>query len=72
MSALRVLFSRTGLIIGIYLLIGVFLGPPGHHAGHLPSAHFRNGGDIGAWLTFGIQVLLWPIGVVFHHPSIRL
>ncbi len=69
MGFLRTLFSKTGLAIMIYLVIGMFAGPPGG-AGFPPTT--LTGPAIVDWLRWGIWVILWPIGLIFHHPAFTL
>jgi hypothetical protein len=60
---LKTLFSTTGLLILIYLLIGVFYNtaPP-----HLPvtAASFTS---LHSWIQYFISVLTWPLS--FWHPT---
>ncbi|MEP7024203.1 MAG: hypothetical protein ABJB47_10460 [Actinomycetota bacterium] len=73
MVFIRVLFSRIGILILIYCIIGVAVGPPPGSQGKLPAiSQAASGADIGAWIQFIIWVLFWPIGVIFHHPSFSL
>ncbi len=63
MNFLKALFSPTGLLIGVYILIGVFVNtaPP-----HLPSTA---GGlaSLHSWVQYVISVLFWPLS--FWSPS---
>jgi hypothetical protein len=54
-----VLFSRTGLAIAAYILIGVFVNtaPP-----HLPASPASIAG-LHSWLQWAISVLFWPLGL---------
>jgi hypothetical protein len=60
---LKTLFSTTGLLILIYLLIGVFYNtaPP-----HLPvtAASFTS---LHSWIQYFISILTWPLS--FWHPT---
>ncbi|MGO9078173.1 MAG: hypothetical protein ACLQDY_03920 [Streptosporangiaceae bacterium] len=62
MAFLKTLFSTTGLLIVVYILIGVFLNTAPPHlptaAGSLTSLH--------SWVQYGISVLFWPLS--FWHP----
>jgi hypothetical protein len=51
---LKTLFSTTGLLIVVYILIGVFFNtaPP-----HLPTT----GGNLHSWVQYFISVLVWPL-----------
>ena len=59
---LRSLFSISGLIIVIYILIGVFVNtaPP-----HLPTVAFTLA-SLHSWVQYFISVLFWPLS--FWHP----
>lgn len=63
MSFLKTLFSTTGLLIAVYILIGVFLNTASPHlptaAGSLTSLH--------SWVQYVISVLFWPLS--FWHPN---
>jgi hypothetical protein len=69
---LRVLFSKIGILILAYILIGIAVGPPPASQGKLPAVTEATGASIGTWIQFVIWVLFWPIGVVFHHPTFSL
>jgi hypothetical protein len=60
---LKSLFSKTGLIIVIYVLIGVFVNtaPP-----HLPSAT-ASLSTLHSWVQYFISILFWPLS--FWHPT---
>ena len=62
MKFFKTLFSTTGLLIGIYILIGVFVNtaPP-----HLPVTS-GNISLLHSWVQYAISVLLWPLS--FWHP----
>jgi hypothetical protein len=51
---LKTLFSTTGLLIVVYILIGVFFNtaPP-----HLPTAS----GNLHGWVQYFLSVLFWPL-----------
>jgi hypothetical protein len=63
MAFLRALFSTTGLLIAVYILIGVFVNtaPP-----HLPTAA-ANLSSLHSWVQYAISVLAWPLS--FWHPN---
>jgi len=59
---IRILFTKAGLFIAIYILIGVFYNtaPP-----HLPTAAFSLVA-LHSWIQYFIAILLWPLS--FWHP----
>jgi hypothetical protein len=59
MKFLKSLFSVTGLLIGVYILIGVFVNtaPP-----HLPSTS-AGIASLHSWVQYGISVMLWPLSL---------
>jgi hypothetical protein len=63
---IRLLFSWPGLLIAIYILIGVFhnTAPP-----HIPStaASFTS---VHSWVQYFISILFWPLS--FWHPVLTL
>ena len=63
MKFLNTLFSTTGLLIAIYILIGIFYNtaPP-----HIPStaASFTS---LHSWIQYFISILSWPLS--FWHPT---
>jgi hypothetical protein len=60
----KTLFSTTGLLIVIYIVIGVFTNtaPP-----HLPTASATNVSFLHSWVQYFISVFLWPLS--FWHPT---
>ncbi len=58
----RTLFSVTGLIIAIYILIGVFFNTAAPHFPSTESAH--------SWVQYIISALFWPLSV--WHPTFTL
>ena len=66
MKFLNTLFSKIGLLIVIYILIGVFYNTASPHipvtAGSLASLH--------SWIQYFISVLFWPLS--FWHPTFTL
>jgi len=69
---LRVLFSRLGILILAYILVGIAVGPPPGSQGKLPAATAATGASVGEWIQFVVWVMFWPLGVVFHHPTFTL
>lgn len=63
MKFLKSLFSVTGLLIGVYILIGVFVNtaPP-----HLPSTA-AGIASLHSWVQYAISVMLWPLS--FWNPN---
>jgi hypothetical protein len=63
MKFLKTLFSANGLLIGTYILIGVFVNTASPHLPAAPSsASFLH-----SWVQYAISVLLWPLS--FWHPA---
>jgi hypothetical protein len=58
----RIIFTRIGLFVGIYFLIGVFYNtaPP-----HFPGLKF-SAGALHSWAQYVISIMLWPLS--FWHP----
>lgn len=63
MGFLKTLFSTTGLLIAIYILIGVFVNTA---SPHLPATAATLG-SLHSWAQYIISVLFWPLS--FWHPS---
>jgi hypothetical protein len=63
---LRLLFSKNGVLITVYILIGLFLNtaPP-----HLPKAP-TSLAALHSWVQYGISVLFWPLSL--WHPQFIL
>jgi hypothetical protein len=59
---IRLLFTRIGLFLMIYVLIGVFhnTAPP-----HLPTFAF-SAAMLHSWIQYFISILFWPLS--FWHP----
>jgi hypothetical protein len=59
----KALFSVKGLVIVIYILVGVFVNtaPP-----HLPTAAFSLAA-LHSWIQYFISILFWPLS--FWHPA---
>lgn len=62
MDFLRTLFSKTGMLIAVYLLLGVFINtaPP-----HLPQG--TSFSDVHSWAQYIISVLFWPLSFWTPH-----
>ena len=63
MDFLKTLFSTRGLLIVVYILVGVFVNTA---APHLPTPAF-NGAALHSWIQYFISILFWPLS--FWHPS---
>jgi hypothetical protein len=63
---LNTLFSRRGLAIALYILIGVFLNTA---APHLPTSP-SSASSLHSWGQYVISVLFWPLGL--WHPIFTL
>ena len=65
-SYIAILFTRWGLFIAIYILIGVFYNtaPP-----HIPSTT-GSFASLHSWIQYFISVLFWPLS--FWHPTFTL
>ena len=63
MKFLKTLFSTTGILIIVYILIGVFYNTAAPHlpstAGSLASLH--------SWVQYIISIFFWPLS--FWHPT---
>ena len=62
MNFVRTLFSRTGIFIVIYILIGVFLNTA---SPHLPVTA-SNATSLHSWVQYAISIFFWPLS--FWHP----
>jgi hypothetical protein len=62
----KALFSAKGLVIVVYILIGVFVNtsPP-----HLPTAAFTTTA-LHSWVQYFISILFWPLS--FWHPTFNV
>jgi hypothetical protein len=60
---IKALFSKIGLFIVVYVLIGVFVNtaPP-----HLPAAAFSVAA-LHSWVQYAISILFWPLSL--WHPT---
>jgi hypothetical protein len=63
---LKTLFSTTGLLIAIYILIGIFYNtaPP-----HIPPVTATLA-TLHSWIQYVISILFWPLS--FWHPTFTL
>ena len=63
MDFIRALFSRRGVFIAIYLLVGVFVNtaPP-----HIPAAALTTGA-LHSWVQYFISIFFWPL--TFWNPN---
>lgn len=66
MAYIMLLFSWPGILIAIYILIGVFhnTAPP-----HIPSTS-ASFASLHSWVQYVISVLFWPLS--FWHPTLTL
>jgi hypothetical protein len=60
---LNTLFSTTGLLIAIYILIGVFYNTA---SPHIPATT-ASLATLHSWIQYFISVLFWPLS--FWHPT---
>jgi hypothetical protein len=63
MAYIKTLFSTTGLVIVIYILIGVFVNTT---TPHLPTATFTVAA-LHSWVQYFISILFWPLAL--WHPT---
>jgi hypothetical protein len=54
------LFSKTGLLVVIYIIIGLYVGTPSPHTPPIVAA---TAGSLHAWIQYIIWVLFWPAGL---------
>jgi hypothetical protein len=59
---IRLIFTKAGLFIAIYILIGVFFNTA---SPHLPAAAFCLSA-FHSWIQYFISIFLWPLR--FWHP----
>ena len=59
MDFLRTLFSVRGVLIALYILIGVFVNTA---APHLPVSP-GNAAGLHSWIQYFISVFFWPLGL---------
>lgn len=55
---LRTLFSTTGLLIVVYIIIGVFTNTA---SPHVPSTANFGGATLHSFIQYGISVIFWPL-----------
>lgn len=60
MGFLKTLFSITGLLIVIYIIIGFYVGTP---APHTPPPLASNAASLHAWIQYIIWIMFWPVGL---------
>jgi hypothetical protein len=60
---LKTLFSTKGLLIAVYILIGVFTNTA---SPHLPTTA-SSLGSLHSWVQYIISVLVWPLAL--WHPT---
>lgn len=65
MGWLRTLFSKTGIIIVIYLVIGFAI-----YRAYIPGTSHTTVNTIASWIQFVIYVMLWPVGLLFSNPLV--
>jgi hypothetical protein len=68
MIFLRSLFSTTGALIGLYLIIGVYVNtaPP-----HIPSFNSNNAAlELHSFIQYVTSVFFWPLS--FWHPTLSV
>lgn len=63
MDYVKALFSVRGLVIVVYVLIGIFVNTA---SPHLPHAAF-NLAALHSWVQYFISIFFWPLG--FWHPT---
>ncbi len=63
MDYIKTLFSTKGLVIVIYILVGVFVNTA---SPHLPTAAFSLVA-LHSWIQYFISILFWPLS--FWHPT---
>ena len=63
MNFLKALFSRTGFLIAIYILIGVFLNTAAPHVPATPNSIDA----LHSWGQYILSILFWPLSL--WHPT---
>lgn len=66
MGFLKTLFSTRGLLIAIYVVVGVFVNTA---SPHLPVSH-GNLSSLHSWVQYVISILFWPLS--FWHPAFNV
>ena len=59
MAFLKTLFSRMGLLIALYILIGVFANTASPHLPTTPGSV----SSLHSWAQYVISVLFWPLSL---------
>ena len=68
MDFLRILFSKTGLLIAVYLLAGVLVNTKGSH---FPSTSTADAGPLlHSWVQYIVSIFFWPLS--FWQPYITV
>lgn len=57
MGFIKALFSTTGLLIAVYILVGVFVNTASPHLPTTPGSL----GSLHSWVQYAISVLFWPL-----------
>lgn len=63
MDFFKVLFSKVGLLIAVYILVGVFFNTA---TPHLPATA-STGSSLHSWVQYFISVMFWPLNL--WHPT---
>jgi hypothetical protein len=63
---LKGLFSKVGVLIGVYIVVGIFLNTASPHLPTAPSSV----ASIHSWIQWAISVSFWPLGL--WHPTFTL
>lgn len=66
MVFLKALFSKVGVLIAVYILVGVFLNTAPPHLPTTPSSV----SSVHSWAQYLISVFFWPLGL--WHPTFTL
>ncbi len=72
MGFFKTLFSKVGILIALYVIVGIIVGPPAGNQFVAPTAAGVTGAQIVHWVQVFIWVMFWPIGLIFHHPTFSL
>ena len=59
MDFLNALFSKKGLLIALYIMLGVFLNTASPHLPTTPSSV----SSLHSWVQWVISILFWPLGL---------
>jgi hypothetical protein len=63
----RTLFSSMGLLIALYLIVGIFTNTA---TPHLPHSEATITLELHSWVQYAISVLFWPLS--FWQPTLTL